>query len=61
MVIFYKKWKNYNKIQLTKNKMNLNNRKMINHPPSTDEKKEKEKCFFKLKTFDIIMSKCPHT
>ena len=34
MVIFYKKWKKYNEIQLTKNKMDLNNRKMTNHPPS---------------------------
>ena len=34
MVIFYKKWKKYNKIQLTKNKMDLNIRKMKNHPPS---------------------------
>ena len=25
--------KKYEKIQLTKNKMNLNNRKMKNHPP----------------------------
>ena len=33
MVIFYKKWKNYNEIQL-KNKMDLNNRKMANHLPS---------------------------
>ena len=24
MVIFYKKWKKYNEIQLTKNKMDLN-------------------------------------
>ena len=32
MVIFYKKWKKYNEIQLTKNKMDLNNRKMLNHP-----------------------------
>ena len=32
MVIFYKKWKKYNEIQLTKNKMDLNNRKMTNHP-----------------------------
>ena len=36
MVIFYKKWKKYNEIQLTKNKMDLNIRKMINHPPSPD-------------------------
>ena len=34
MVIFYKKWKKDNEIQLTKNKMDLNNRKMTNHPPS---------------------------
>ena len=34
MVIFYKKWKKDNEIQLTKNKMNLNIRKMTNHPPS---------------------------
>ena len=33
MVIFYKKWKKYNEIQLTKNKMDLNIRKMTN-PPS---------------------------
>ena len=34
MVIFYKKWKKYYEIQLIKNKMDLNNRKMTNHPPS---------------------------
>ena len=34
MVIFYKKWKKYNEIQLTKNKMDLNIRKMTNHPPT---------------------------
>ena len=33
MVIFYKKWKKYNEIELTKNKMNLNIRKITNHPP----------------------------
>ena len=33
MVIFYKKYKKYNEIQLTKNKMDLNIRKIINHPP----------------------------
>ena len=33
MVIFYKKWKKYNEIQLTKIKMDLNIRKMTNHPP----------------------------
>ena len=36
MVIFYKKWKKYNEFQLTKNKMDLNIRKMRNHPPSPD-------------------------
>ena len=34
MVIFYKRWKKYNDIQLTKNKMDLNNQKMKNHPSS---------------------------
>ena len=34
MVILYKKLKKYNEIQLTKNKMDLNTRKMTNHPPS---------------------------
>ena len=34
MVIFYKKLEKYNKIQLTKNKMDLNNQIMNNHPPS---------------------------
>ena len=34
MVIFYTKLKKYNEIQLTKNKMDLNDRKMtIIHPP----------------------------
>ena len=40
MVIFYKKWKKYNEIQFTKNKMDLNIRKMTNHPPSPDPKKK---------------------
>ena len=31
---FYKIWKKYYEVQLTKNKMNLNNRIMKNHPPS---------------------------
>ena len=34
MVIFYKKWKTYTEIQLTKSKMDLNTRKMTNHPPT---------------------------
>ena len=34
MVIFFRKLKKYNEIQLTKNKMDLNIRKMTNHPPS---------------------------
>ena len=33
MVIFYKKWKKYNELKLI-NKMNFNNRKIKNHPPS---------------------------
>ena len=34
MVLFYKIRKRYNEIQLTKNKMDLNNRKMTHRPPS---------------------------
>ena len=34
MLKFYKKWKKNNEIQLTKNKMDLKNRKMTNQPPS---------------------------
>ena len=34
MVLFYKMWKKYNKTELTKNEMDLNNRKMKNHPSS---------------------------
>ena len=34
MVIFYKKWKKYNEIQLTKKQMNLNIQKITNHPLS---------------------------
>ena len=34
MVIFYKKWEKYNETQLTKNKIDLNIRKITNHPPS---------------------------
>ena len=36
MAIFYKKWKKYNEVQLTKNKIDLNIRKMTNHPPSPE-------------------------
>ena len=35
MVVFYKIWKKYNEIQLTK-KMDLNNLKTKNHPPSPE-------------------------
>ena len=34
ILLFYKIWKKYNEIQLTKNKIDLNDRKMKNHPPS---------------------------
>ena len=34
LVKFYENWEKNNAIQLTKNKMDLNNRKMTNHPPS---------------------------
>ena len=33
-VLFYKIWKKDNEIQLRKNKIDLNNGKMKNHPPS---------------------------
>ena len=33
MVIFYKKWKKYNEIQLIKNKIDLNIQKIFIHPP----------------------------
>ena len=41
MVIFYKKWKKYNEIQLTKNKMDLNIRKITNHPPSPEVRRNR--------------------
>ena len=41
MVIFYKKWKKCNEIQLTKNKMDSNIRKMTNHAPSLVSKETK--------------------
>ena len=34
MVLFYKIRKKYKKIQLTNNKMDLNNRKITNHKPT---------------------------
>ena len=34
MSVLYKRWKKHNETQLTKNKMDLNIRKMTNHPPS---------------------------
>ena len=41
MVVVYKKWKKYNEIQLTKNKMDLNIRKITNNPPSPVEEGKK--------------------
>ena len=37
MLVFYNIGKMDNEIQLTKNKMDLNNRKMLSHPPSPKE------------------------
>ena len=45
MVIFCKKWKKYNEVQLTKNKMDLNIWKMTNHPPSPGYFVKKKKYF----------------
>ena len=36
MALFYMIWKKYNEIQLTKNKLDLNYRKITNHPPSPE-------------------------
>ena len=41
--IFTRNIKNYNEIQLTKNKMDLNNRKMTNHPRQRHRGRRKEK------------------
>ena len=53
MVIYYKKLKKYNEIQLTKKQNYLNNRNMKNHPDKTMikiEKRKKEKiCFINIK------------
>ena len=43
MVIFNMKWKKYNEIQLTKNKMDLNIRKITNHPLSPIEQLKNKK------------------
>ena len=40
VVLFYKIWKTYNEIQSTTNKMDLNNRKITNHPPSPVQRVE---------------------
>ena len=38
MLVLYKRWNEHNEIQLTKNKMNLNNQKWkIIHPPPSEE------------------------
>ena len=36
LLVFDKIWKKYNEIQLTKNKMDLNNRKIKKHQPSQE-------------------------
>ena len=38
MVELKKIWKKYSEFQLTKCEMDLNNRKIKNHPPSPEEK-----------------------
>ena len=38
MLVLHKRWKKYDEFQLTKNKMDLNNRKSkIIHPPPSEE------------------------
>ena len=49
MVIFYKKWKKYSEIELTKRKMDLNIRKITNHPPYPVFQHEEMQKYFKTK------------
>ena len=53
MEIFYKNWKKYNEIQLAKNKIDLNNKKITNHPCSPGTNLEKEKAKTALKSWII--------
>ena len=48
MVIFFKKWKEYNEIQLTKNKMDLNIRKMTNHRESNNTRSKYSGVFIQI-------------
>ena len=48
--------KKYNEIQLTKNKMDLNIRKMTNHPPSPEYGKKKSGHEIKKKSERLIHS-----
>ena len=51
MVMFYKKWKRYNEIQLTKNKLHLNIRKMtIIHPRPTTPRPPLYSCPLSMRT-----------
>ena len=52
MVIFYKKWKKCNEIQLTK-KNDLNIRKMANHQPSREIVDEQYEKIYR-KNYDVI-------
>ena len=37
LLVLQKRWKKQNGIQLAKNKMDFTNRKIKNHPPSTEQ------------------------
>ena len=66
MVIFYKKWKKCNEIQLTKNKTDLNIRKITNHPSSLvlspeQGKKQTESIKHGKKSTKCIPKSLPHS
>ena len=48
-------WKKYYEIQLTKDKMDPNNRKMANHPPSPDFYKQCKAYVQKINYYGIII------
>ena len=62
MVIFYKKWKQYNENRLTKIKMDLNNRKMTNHPLSTGMCRIPDSCdVYRIFVYTCLIPCIPYT
>ena len=65
MLVLYKKRKKYNEIQLTENKMDLNNRKIKNHKQSHTtvlkknySKKQQSKSYMKYISIIQIYKQC---